>query len=67
MMERIPDSAPRPDGIPFSGWARAGDTATRTLYSLYLHILQAGSTPLNTNDAMAVFLAKGDEPADASF
>ena len=61
MASKTRDSAPGPDGIPYSGWARARDLGLRPLYKLYEHILEHGTCHESFNHGLNIFLAKGSE------
>eukprot|EP00959_Pyramimonas_sp_CCMP1952_P337740 7072863-Pyramimonas_sp.AAC.1 len=66
MMKRPRDSAPGPDGIPYSGWSRAGEEGGRALYNLCEHILDVGECHPEFNYGHHIFLAKGDDEHDTS-
>eukprot|EP00959_Pyramimonas_sp_CCMP1952_P007970 167013-Pyramimonas_sp.AAC.1 len=63
LVEKLHDSAPGPDGIPYSVW-RAHDNCTRILYDFYLYFLASQRLPDDFNEALGVFLPKGSQPGD---
>jgi hypothetical protein len=60
----MPDSAPGPDGVPYSAWARADDHIAQHLFQYYCEVLEGKPLPDNFNHGNVVFIPKGDYEGD---
>lgn len=58
------DTAPGPDGLPYSAWKHAGSAPLRVLYDVYLHLLDTGELPTGFNHSILTFIPKGPSPGD---
>ena len=66
MMFHTADSAPGPDGVPYSAWCSLGSKGAQLLHDMYLQLMVADPSP--PDDAMAslfAFLAKGIDGQDS--
>ena len=57
------DSAPGPDGIPYSAWLYSTTSTHHLLYDLYIDFITTGHLPPSFNHSNLVFLPKGSNPA----
>ena len=62
--ERCSDSAPGPDGIPYSAWVRSDPRFIDCVHRAYDEILDGACLPDDFNDAHMVFLPKGEQDGD---
>jgi endonuclease/exonuclease/phosphatase family metal-dependent hydrolase len=62
--ERCSDSAPGPDGIPYSAWVRADPRFIDCVHRAYDELLDGARLPDDFNDAHMVFLPKGEQDGD---
>ena len=67
MLDACMDSAPGPDGIPYSAWARAPRPIRVALYAAFDAFLHGQSLPDDFNHAFLALLAKGEHPEDQVF
>jgi hypothetical protein len=58
------ESAPDPDGLPFSAWRAAGKRGAETLHGVFEHLANDGDIALWFNDTLGIFAAKGEEEQD---
>jgi exonuclease III len=63
--ERCSDSAPGPDGIPYSAWVRADPRFIDCVHKAYDELLDGADLPEDFNNANMVFLPKGELDGDA--
>jgi endonuclease/exonuclease/phosphatase family metal-dependent hydrolase len=63
--ERCSDSAPGPDGIPYSAWVRADPRFIDFVHRAYDELLDGATLPDDFNAAHMVFLPKGEFDGDA--
>ena len=54
------DSAPGPDGLPYSCWGSANGALTPHVFNLYKHVYAGGCIPPSFLESNMVFLPKGD-------
>jgi hypothetical protein len=64
ILHHLPDSAPGPDGIPYSAWGRADDKILQLLFEFYCDILNGKVLPKGFNTGNIVFIPKGELEAD---
>jgi endonuclease/exonuclease/phosphatase family metal-dependent hydrolase len=62
--ERCTDSAPGPDGIPYSAWVQADPRFIDCVHRAYDELLDGAMLPDDFNDAHMVFLPKGEYDGD---
>jgi hypothetical protein len=65
LLMSMSDSAPGPDGIPYSAFQNAPVDIHNFLYACYEDVLHNKPIPLNFNDSFLVFLPKGEVDADS--
>ena len=65
LLRRMKDSAPGPDGIPYSAWAHSSSEVRKWLFEAYLRWIQGSALPEKFNHSYLVFLPKGEEDNDA--
>jgi endonuclease/exonuclease/phosphatase family metal-dependent hydrolase len=61
---RAKDSAPGPDGLPYSAWLFAGEEAAITLYKIIVHMHNGFTMPLAFYQSLGVFPPKGENEDD---
>eukprot|EP00959_Pyramimonas_sp_CCMP1952_P069229 1444835-Pyramimonas_sp.AAC.1 len=60
LVSKKKDTAPGPDGVPYSAWRVAGDIAIDTLHEAFLHLMSGNpQAPQQLNYCRAAFLPKG--------
>ena len=64
-LELVSDSAPGPDGIPYSAWKAAGETGVETLYQICLSLQSGRPPPIRFNFSLVLFLTKGESELDS--
>jgi endonuclease/exonuclease/phosphatase family metal-dependent hydrolase len=52
------DSAPGPDGIPYSAWLAAGALGAQSIYDVIQHVLDGGAFPVDARTSLMVFISK---------
>jgi endonuclease/exonuclease/phosphatase family metal-dependent hydrolase len=62
--QRCTDSAPGPDGIPYSAWVQADPRFIDCVHRAYDELLDGAMLPDDFNDAHMVFLPKGEYDGD---
>lgn len=63
-LRRARDTAPGPDGIPYTGWRNAGPRAHAVLARLLTHMTATSMALAHFSDAIALFLPKATEATD---
>jgi hypothetical protein len=58
------DSAPGPDGLPYSAWARAHPSIITALRQAFHNFISGGDLPPDFNKSNMVFIPKGELEAD---
>jgi hypothetical protein len=58
------DSAPGPDGLPYSAWARAHPSIIAVLRQAFHDFIRGGDLPPDFNKSNMVFIPKGELEAD---
>jgi len=64
-LSQVSDSAPGPDGIPYSAWKAAGKVGVETLYQICLSLQSGASPPVFFNASLILFLTKGESELDS--
>ena len=67
LINKLPDSAPGPDGLPYSAWKAGGAESIDTTYNLIMHNLVRGMQHETYNDSLTVFLPRGEEETDTQY
>jgi hypothetical protein len=65
LLKHMRDSAPGPDGVPYSALQAAGAIAVDVLYEAYLELLAGSAMPTALNTSHMVFLPKCEVEDDA--
>jgi hypothetical protein len=65
VLKYMSDSAPGPDGIPYSAWAKSSKSVRSWLHEAYTRWIEGAVLPEGFNHSFMVFLAKGEEDGDA--
>jgi endonuclease/exonuclease/phosphatase family metal-dependent hydrolase len=52
------DSAPGPDGIPYSAWLAAGALGAQSICDVFQHVLDGGAFPVDARTSLMVFISK---------
>lgn len=60
ILRRAKDSAPGPDGMPYSAWRYAGHLAHNLLARITLDAASTAKLPQSLNESVSVFLPKGE-------
>lgn len=58
------DSSLGPDGVPYSAWRHAPQSARKVLYSAYVSWIRTGQLPQNFNYSFLVLLPEGEHEDD---
>ncbi len=58
------DSAPGPDGIPYSAWRTAGPAFYDIMFSAFSSFISGACLPEGFNACNLAFIPKGDDPHD---
>ena len=66
LMKHTRDSAPGPDGIPYSAWSQGGSHFVDILCEAYTALLHHGCVDQDFNINNMAFIPKGDRPQDAA-
>jgi endonuclease/exonuclease/phosphatase family metal-dependent hydrolase len=64
ILQRARDSAPGPDGLPYSAWANAPTHILDELYTMYTDLLSGVELPLDFNRCFLACIPKGDAVGD---
>jgi len=61
MVDKMRDTSPGPDGLPYTAWGKAGDTIIDFVYEAYVSLLDGSELPKGFNHSDMVFIPKGDQ------
>jgi hypothetical protein len=64
ILHRARDSAPGPDGLPYSAWSGASRHVQDDLYTMYTDIMNGSELPPGFNRCFLACIPKGDAPGD---
>ena len=64
LLPRLRDSAPGPDGVPYSAWSATSSTTIHYLWQAYKALLAGDTPPVEFLASLMVFLPKGAEDSD---
>ena len=66
LLQRLRDSAPGPDGLPYSIWKHTASTLAEFLWAALQALLAGAPPPPGFNSSILVFLAKGPDPTNST-
>ena len=64
LLPRLRDSAPGPDGVPYSAWSATSSTTIHYLWQAYKALLAGDTPPVEFLASLMVFLPTGAEDSD---